>query len=89
MYAADLRPATVVTLFLHPEPNLKLAPKLRSELRPGARVVSYMWHMGDWPPDAIIAADRRVFFRRPSIYLWRIARGRRPAAMTPRRFCCQ
>lgn len=66
MYAADVRPATVVTLFLHPEPNLKLRPKLRSQLEPGSRVVSYVWDMGDWTPDAV----RRVNGRR--IYLWRI-----------------
>jgi SAM-dependent methyltransferase len=66
MYAADVRPATVVTLFLHPEPNLKLRPKLRADLRPGARVVSYIWDMDDWTPDEI----RRVGSRR--IFLWRI-----------------
>jgi hypothetical protein len=67
MYQADLRPATVVTLFLHPEPNLKLRPALRSDLRPGARVVSYIWHMGDWPPDAT-----RDVNRRRKIFLWRL-----------------
>jgi tRNA A58 N-methylase Trm61 len=66
MYAADVRQATVVTLFLHPEPNLKLRPKLRSELRPGSRIVSYMWNMGDWPPDEV----REVAWRQ--LYLWRI-----------------
>lgn len=65
MFAADLAPATVVTLFLHPEPNLKLRPKLQRELRAGARIVSYMWDMGDWPP----VQERRVGRRR--IYLWR------------------
>jgi hypothetical protein len=66
MYAADVRAATVVTLFLHPKPNLKLRPTLRADLRPGARIVSYMWDMGDWPP----ADERRVGRRR--IFLWRI-----------------
>lgn len=66
MYAADIREATVVTLFLHPEPNLKLRPKLRADLRPGARVVSYMWDMDDWEPDAIRRANRH------RIFLWRI-----------------
>ena len=66
MYAADLRGATVVTLFLHPEPNLKLRPKLRTELPAGARVVSYMWDMGDWTP----AETRRV--SRHRIFLWTI-----------------
>ena len=75
MYAADLRGATVVTLFLHPEPNLKLRPKLQKELAPGARIVSYMWDMGDWRPDVV----RRV--NRHRIFLWTI---RRPAVSTPR-----
>jgi SAM-dependent methyltransferase len=67
MYAADVRPATVVTLFLHPEPNLKLRPNLRSQLRPGSRIVSYIWDMGDWKPDAA----RRVNNRR-QIFLWTV-----------------
>ena len=71
MYAADIRSATVVTLFLHPRPNLKLRPKLRSELQPGARVVSYVWDMADWAP----AEARRVNAQR--IFLWRIPHGER------------
>jgi tRNA A58 N-methylase Trm61 len=43
MYAADVSSATVVTLFLHPGPNLKLREKLRAR----AQVVSYVWDMGD------------------------------------------
>jgi hypothetical protein len=66
MYAADVRPATVVVLFLHPKPNLKLRLKLRSDLQPGSRVVSYMWDMGDWTPDEV----RRV--GRHRVFLWRI-----------------
>jgi SAM-dependent methyltransferase len=66
MYAADVRSATVVTLFLHPGPNLKLREKLRSDLRPGSRVVSYVWDMGSWRP----ADVRRV--NKHWIFLWRI-----------------
>ena len=66
MYVADLRPATVVTLFLHPGPNRKLKEKLRSGLQAGSRVVSYVWDMGDWTP----ADTRRVNEHR--IFLWRI-----------------
>ncbi len=66
MYAADVRPATVVTLFLHPQPNLKLRPKLRSDLQAGSRVVSYVWDMADWTPEEV----RRVNLHR--IFLWRI-----------------
>src|SRR5688572_23122354 len=66
MYAADVSAATVVTLFLHPEPNLKLRPKLRAELRPEARIVSYIWNMGDW------AADETGRVNRRNIFLWRV-----------------
>lgn len=66
MYDADLAGATVVTLFLHPEPNLKLRPKLLRELPPGARIVSYYWDMDDWPPLLV-----RQIHRRP-VHLWRV-----------------
>ena len=66
MYAADVRSATVVTLFLHPGPNLKLREKLRSDLQAGSRVVSYVWDMGGWTPTDV----RRVNEHR--IFLWRI-----------------
>ena len=66
MYAADVRSATVVTLFLHPGPNLKLREKLRSDLPAGSRIVSYVWDMGGWTP----ADSRRVGEQR--IFLWRI-----------------
>jgi SAM-dependent methyltransferase len=66
MYVADIRSASVVTLFLHPGPNLKLRDKLRSELQAGARIVSYVWDMGGWRP----ADVRQVNEHR--IFLWRI-----------------
>jgi SAM-dependent methyltransferase len=71
MYAADVRSATVVTLFLHPGPNLKLRDKLRSDLPAGARVVSYVWDMGSWTP----SEARRINEHR--IFLWRIVRPER------------
>jgi precorrin-6B methylase 2 len=66
MYAADVRPATVVTLFLHPGPNLKLREKLRSDLQPGSRVVSYVWDMGSWAPAEVRPINEH------RIFLWRI-----------------
>jgi SAM-dependent methyltransferase len=66
LFDADLRDATVVTMFLLPEVNAKLKPKLLDELRPGARVVSHHFPMPDWAPEAqTVVEDRRV-------YLWRI-----------------
>lgn len=66
MYTADVRPATVVTLFLNPGPNLKLRDKLRSDLQAGSRIVSYVWDMGAWTPTEV----RRV--NEHKIFLWQI-----------------
>jgi SAM-dependent methyltransferase len=68
---ADVSAATVVTLFLTPQANLLLRPKLQRQLRPGARVVSHEHHMGDWAPERV----ERVRARSGTIhtlYLWRI-----------------
>ena len=66
LFQADFHDATVVMLYLQPEPNLRLRPRLLAELRPGTRVVSHSYDMGDWVPDEM----RRVAGRR--IYLWTI-----------------
>jgi len=57
LFHADLRAATVVTLFLFPEMNRRLGPKLRAELRPGTRIVSHRFGLGDWPPERTIEAE--------------------------------
>ena len=51
IFQADIRGATVVTLFLLPEINVKLLPKFLRELRPGTRIVSNSFDMGDWPAE--------------------------------------
>jgi len=71
LFTSDISDATVVTLFLWPKVNLRLRPKLLRELKPGTRVVSYYWDMGDWPP------NRRIEVNGDPIYLWIVpARGR-------------
>ncbi len=67
-FRAELHPASVVTLYLTREVNLRLAPKLRSELRPGTRVVSFNFDMGDWEPQSMIRVD--VNGRTTPVYLW-------------------
>jgi len=64
LFQADIGRATVVMLYLWPEVNLKLRPKLLRELRPGTRVVSHSHDMGSWEPDQSIAAagGHRVYF---------------------------
>ena len=54
LFATDLRGVGVVTLYLLPEVNLKLAPRLLQDLKPGARVVSHDYDMGAWRPDETI-----------------------------------
>lgn len=51
IYQADVRSATVVALFLLPQVNLQLRPKLLRELKPGTRIVSNSFDMGDWRPE--------------------------------------
>ena len=71
LFMTDLNKADVVTLFLHPEVNLKLRPKLWSDLRPGTRVVSHDYHMGDWRPDKIMVIDiARPDSAESILYLW-------------------
>ena len=50
IFDADIRPATVVMMYLLPEVNLRLVPKLRAELQPGTRIVSHNYDLGDWQP---------------------------------------
>jgi SAM-dependent methyltransferase len=54
LFQMDLRDATVVTLYLLPALNVRLRPKLFQELRPGSRVVSNSFDMGDWKPDTTL-----------------------------------
>jgi len=73
LFATDLSKADVVTLYLVPEVNLRLRPKLLKELRPGARVVSHDYHMGEWRPDQIMVLDiSRVDYGSSILYLWTI-----------------
>ena len=57
LFQADIREATVVTLFLLPYINLKLRPRLLKELKPGTRIVSNTFDMGDWKPDKKATVD--------------------------------
>jgi tRNA G37 N-methylase Trm5 len=64
LFDADVRDATLVTLYLLPDVNLRLRPILLKQLRTGSRIVSHSFDMGDWKPDKKVEVDGR------SIYLW-------------------
>jgi SAM-dependent methyltransferase len=62
----DLSPANVLTMYLLPSVNLKLRPKILSEMSPGSRVVSHAFDMGDWKPDKVVQIDGR------DVYYWTV-----------------
>ena len=66
LFETDLHEATVVTLYLLPWLNRKLIPKLKAELKPGARIVAYRFDMGDWKPEQTLIVNGQ------SIYVWRV-----------------
>lgn len=66
VFDTDLRAATVVTLYLLPDLNLALRPKLLGELRPGARVISHAFPLGDWKP------ERELRLRESRIFRWTV-----------------
>ncbi|MNC84582.1 Ribosomal protein L11 methyltransferase [compost metagenome] len=70
LFVTDIGEATVVMLFLFPNINLKLRPKLLRELKPGTRVVSHWHSMGDWTPQETV----RVMSggRERPVYFWTI-----------------
>src|SRR2546426_699245 len=54
IFEADISEATVVTMYLSPSVNARLRPKLQSQLRPGARIVSHDFPIGDWAPERVV-----------------------------------
>lgn len=62
----DLSGASVVTMYLLPDVNLKLKPHILNQMKPGSRVVSHAFDMGDWKPDKTERVDGRT------IYLWTV-----------------
>jgi ribosomal protein L11 methylase PrmA len=74
LFDADIHGATVVTLFLLNSVNLRLRPKLLRELKPGTRIVSNTFDMGDWKPDKQFTLDDDADFDKNGIshkfFLW-------------------
>jgi SAM-dependent methyltransferase len=73
LFATDLTQASVITMYLLPDVNLKLKPALQI-LKPGTRIVSHDWDMGDWKPDrmeVVAAPDKKVgLIKQSKIMLW-------------------
>jgi tRNA G37 N-methylase Trm5 len=77
LFQVDFSDADVVTLYLLPDLNLKLRPKLLA-LRPGTRIVSHAFDMGDWKPEVERVVDGKT------VYAWTVPEhGRRVQARTP------
>jgi predicted O-methyltransferase YrrM len=72
LFETDLRDATVVTMFLNEEVNLRIRPALLARLAPGSRVVSHNFDMGDWQPARHVSflhrSEGNVFLH--DVFLW-------------------
>lgn len=66
LFEMDFSKATVVTLYLLPAINLKLRPKLLEQLKPGTRIVSHAFDMGDWKPEQTLVVEGAT------IYFWTV-----------------
>jgi len=70
MFRVDVSEATVVTLYLSEKLNVLLRPKLLSELRPGSRILSHDFRMGDWKPEQTVRVPWGKLYR--TVYLWTV-----------------
>jgi precorrin-6B methylase 2 len=66
LFETDFSEASVVTLYLLSSLNEKLRPRLQAELKPGTRIVSHAFLMGDWPPEKTVQVGNNT------IYLWTV-----------------
>ena len=66
LFRTRIADATIVTLYLLPDLNVKLRPRLLAELKPGTRIVSHQFDMGTWPP------ERKLELNGRTIYLWTV-----------------
>ena len=66
IFEADIHNATVVTLFMLPNVNVRLRPKLLRDLKPGTRIVAHKFGIGDWKP------DKEETVEGTSIFLWTV-----------------
>jgi precorrin-6B methylase 2 len=74
LFQADIHEASVVTLFLQESVNMRLHPKLLNDLKPGTRIVSNTFDMGDWKPDKELKVGdgSEEFMLSHKLYLWTV-----------------
>jgi len=70
MFRVDVSDATIVTLYLSEKLNVLLRPKLLRELRPGSRIISHDFRMGDWKPEQTVRVPWGKLYR--TVYLWTV-----------------
>lgn len=68
LFKTDLSEATVVTLYLLPDINVKLRPQLFKQLKPGTRIVSHDFDMGEWKPERVVQVQGPT--RQHTLYYW-------------------
>ena len=79
MFRVNYSEATIVTLYLSEKLNVLLRPKLLSELRPGSRIVSHDFRMGDWKPEQTVRVPWGKLYR--TVYLWTVPSRRRTSRL--------
>ena len=70
LFTADFRDATVITLYLLPDLNVKLRPKLWNELKPGTRIVSHQFEMPGVKADEMLIVESKEDGDKHRIFLW-------------------
>lgn len=81
IFRANFRDATVVTLYLSDKINLLLRPKLLHELKPGTRIISHDFVMGDWVPEQTVRVPWKSLYR--TVYVWTVPRNGRIKTKRP------
>ena len=72
MFRVDIREANIVTLYLSDKLNVLLRPKLLQQLKPGSRIISHDFRMGDWKPEQTVQVPWGKLYR--TVYLWTVPR---------------
>lgn len=78
MFRIDVSEANIVTLYLSDKLNVLLRPKLLRELRPGSRIISHDFHMGDWKPEQTVRVPWGKLYR--TVYVWTVPKRRKNKA---------